>query len=230
MNNDAFVSINATIIIPKRGILIKDINFSLHSKERLALLGPNGSGKTTIIKALLGEHQYASGELALNISKSQIGYMPQNFREALFPWLPVKNNIELYKSNRGDFSTERFYSTLNKLMLTGILSSTVKTLSGGEQQLLLLCLTLSCGNKLLLLDEPFSAVDLSRRGVARKLLSNSLRETGSTLILVTHDLDDAVRLSSRAVVLSGSAKLGAKYLAMESPDTYMKKLHEEIYS
>jgi len=184
-----------------RKLLFRDLSLTVFRTSGLALLGPNGRGKTTILRLFLGEALPTRGTRRLCCDHRRIGYMPQNFRTGLFPWLSIRRNIALYESE--DFDRGFFEEAIKSFSLGLSLNARVQTLSGGEQQLLLLCLTLARNTELLLLDEPFSAVDLSRRSRARDLVRKRISGQSLGIVFVSHDIEDAATLGQVALVLSG---------------------------
>ena len=235
MNKSEIVKFdNVSISIPLRKgssrKLIENISFSLSEGSTMALLGPNGSGKSTIINTILGDYHFSSGLIKIVVEKNDIGFIPQNYRQALFPWLSVATNIELYSNRKTTFSEAKFHESLRELSLSNIWDVNVSKLSGGEQQLLLLCLITSLKSRIFLLDEPLSAVDLSRRNIARDILNNRLKEIKASLILVSHDVNDAVLLTGNSIILSGSYKEPIKYVKKDKSDCYLEEVREALYA
>jgi ABC-type nitrate/sulfonate/bicarbonate transport system ATPase subunit len=211
----------------QRGVqrpLLSNFSLVLRRGERVALLGPNGSGKTTILRVLLGQQRPDRGTIVLQVRKNQIGYMPQDFRKALFPWLSIQQNVDLYRSADDGFPEPFFREAFSSFSLPLKLQTPVSQLSGGEQQLLLLCLGAARGSSLLVLDEPFSAVDVTRRSTARRLVASRIADCESALLLVTHDVSDAATLTTHAVVLTGSPKECPKVVLKDTSGDFREEL------
>jgi len=211
-----------------RRAVFSDLSFDLKYGSRLALLGPNGSGKSTILRAILGRRLSITGRIHVDVGGDQLGYAPQDYRKALFPWLSVKSNISLYHEN-GRFSESYFRYALSEFRLTLKEKEPVIRLSGGEQQLLLLSLLLSRDSMLLLLDEPFSAIDLNRRGLAIELLKKRADETKATVILITHDMEDAASITERALILTGDETQDARFVSKEFAPDYHKSIRDVFH-
>ncbi len=224
---------NVTVFIPNqegRRTLISDLSFNITVNSKMAIIGPNGSGKSTLLNIILGDDDFCQGSAIVAIKKNRIGFMPQNYRQALYPWLSVAHNIELY-SNENNFSENIFNASLNAFSINNIWDTTVTKLSGGEQQLLLLCLILSRESDILLLDEPLSAVDLSRRKIARQIMKQHISEKGCSMILISHDIEDAAILTDKVMILSGSSSIPTKYIINDvNTKNFSERIRESIHS
>jgi len=182
--------------------VLRDISLSLSEGERLAILGPSGCGKTTLLRILLGLESASSGSIESSLPRS--GYLPQE--TLLFPWKTVMENLELPLQVRGERKDERQVSIRSRLPrfgLEGFGGSYPHELSGGMRQRAALLRALLAGATSLVLDEPFGALDTLTRYQLQVWLSDLLDELQQTLLFVTHDLDEAILLSERVLVLSG---------------------------
>ncbi len=182
------------------GFLAVDrVSFSLPQGKHLAIIGPSGCGKTTLLKAVAGLMPY-EGEILR--PEGPVGYMPQ--KGVLLPWFFVLKNLEIPLLIRGYSSKkakERIYPLLEQFGLKGFENNYPKVLSGGMYQRASLLRTLLTDSKLLLLDEPFGAVDaLNRRKLWLYLEEMRLKFYFST-IMVTHDVEEAVFLSDIVVIM-----------------------------
>ena len=194
-----------------------DAEFSVESGEVVALLGPNGSGKSTTLRALMGLLPLAGGQVVLDGTVLEdpaqhikvapedrpIGLMFQDY--LLFPHLSAVENVAFGLRAKGtDKKTarERATQALARLGLEGALvSARPGAMSGGQQQRVAMARALVTEPKLLLLDEPLAALDVSTKTDVRRLLREALRESEAANVLVTHDLLDAVALGDRMVVI-----------------------------
>jgi len=212
---------------PKR-VLVENLTFSAKAGQIVAIMGPNGSGKTTILRLLLKQIGVESGACHLDYGLGGPAYVPQNFRKALFPWLTVDQHIQIYQGGDNDFSKAYLKGTLEALDLELPTGARIGRFSGGEQQLLLLSLVLSRSSTFLCLDEPLAAVDLHRKTRVRALLSERVKKLDSAIVLVTHDFHDAAELASAAVVLRGDQYGGVTMIESSDTSSFKKKLHEAL--
>jgi molybdate transport system ATP-binding protein len=199
-----------------------DAAFTVASGEVVALLGPNGSGKSTTLRALMGLLPLAGGQVVLDGTVLEdpaqhikvppenrpIGLMFQDY--LLFPHLSAVENVAFGLRAKGtDKKTARDRATqaLARLGLEGALvSARPGAMSGGQQQRVAMARALVTEPKLLLLDEPLAALDVSTKTDVRRLLREALRQSSAANVLVTHDLLDAVALGDRMVVI-GDGKI-----------------------
>lgn len=188
-----------------------DIEFSCAPGQLLALVGPSGAGKSTVLRCIAGLHKASQGKIRsnqrdwfksgdkINLSPQQrrVGFVFQNY--ALFPHLTVADNIQLACSNCSD--NELVENLLSKVRLHGLGQRYPHQLSGGQQQRVALARALARNPEVLLLDEPFSAVDKVTRRKLYLELNSLRRELEMPIILVTHDLDEAAMLADTMVVI-----------------------------
>jgi iron(III) transport system ATP-binding protein len=194
--------------------IISDLSFDLRQGEIASLLGPSGCGKTTLLRAIAGLIQPTGGTIrfgsqlvgvssvVLPPNKRGTGYVPQ--QGALFPHLNVAKNIsfgldrEMYTKKQISEITEEM---INLIGLPGFENRLPSQLSGGQQTRVALARALAIKPKLILLDEPFSALDAVLRDELRSEVVGLLRKLGSTAILVTHDREEALVSSDRVVLM-----------------------------
>jgi NitT/TauT family transport system ATP-binding protein len=190
-------------------LAVKDINFSVRQSEFLCLLGPSGCGKTTILNILAGLLQPTAGEIrvggaALGNDGQNRGVVFQDFAQ-LFPWRTAKHNVEFGLEMRKVDKATREQTALEFLRLVGLEKFAdvfPHQLSGGMQQRVAIARSLVTRPRLLLMDEPFGALDeLTRERLNLELL-RIWREAGVTVLFVTHNIEEAVFLADRIVVLS----------------------------
>ena len=182
---------------------IEDMNLSVEEGEFFGIVGPSGSGKTTLLSLLAGILTPSSGEICEHISPSEIGYMLQ--RDHLFEWRSIEDNIllglEIRKIKTND-NVAYAQALLEKYSLGDFANKKPSELSGGMRQRVALIRTLVLRPKLVLLDEPFSALDFQTRLNVAEDVRRIIREEGITAILVTHDISEAIALCDRIAVLS----------------------------
>lgn len=184
-------------------VALKDVTLSVRSNEIVSIVGPSGCGKSTLLRIAAGLDRSFSGKVALpgGAEAPSVGLIFQEPR--LMPWLNVEDNIafglRVPKSRRRSIAGE----WLERVGLDGFSKSLPKELSGGMAQRVAIARALVPRPAILLLDEPFSSVDAFTKMSLQDLLLDIWADTGTTMILVTHDVDEAVYLSDRVIVLSG---------------------------
>lgn len=187
---------------------LSDISFALTSGEFTAVVGPSGCGKSTLLSLIAGLMKPESGEIFLNgepltENSSKIGYMLQH--DHLFEWRTVYRNVFLGLEIRGALTAEskrKAESLLEQYGLLPFAHARPSELSGGMRQRAALIRTLILEPELLLLDEPFSALDYQTRLTVSDDIGQIIRRSGKTALLVTHDLSEAVSISDRVIILS----------------------------
>lgn len=189
----------------------------------LSIFGPNGCGKSTLINMIAGLIPLDAGEILFDgkpLSHIKFGYVFQNYREALFPWLRSFENIEyplklmhVPKAERR-LRVERLVAHLSVKV---DLAKYPYQLSGGQQQLVSIMRALVVEPEILFLDEPFSALDYEMTLFMREQLQRIFMETGTTTVLVSHDLEEAVYLADRVLLLSRHPARIADYVHYEAP-------------
>ena len=189
-------------------LALKDISICIDKEEFVAIVGPSGCGKTTILSLIAGILKPSSGEILLNgepvnTKTGKIGYMFQH--DQLFPWRTIWQNVKLGLEIQHDKSSESKAYMLNLLEKYGLIdfkNNYPQELSGGMRQRVALIRTLVLQPNILLLDEPFSALDYQTRQTVVDDVSNIIRAENKTSILVTHDIGEAVSMADRVIVLS----------------------------
>ena len=187
---------------------LSDISFALTPGEFTAIVGPSGCGKSTLLSLIAGLMQPEAGSMSLGgmpltENSSKIGYMLQH--DHLFEWRTVYRNVILGAEIRGKVTPQiraRAEQLLEQYGLERFARSRPSELSGGMRQRAALIRTLLLDPELLLLDEPFSALDYQTRLTVSDDIGQIIRRSGKTALLVTHDLSEAVSLSDRVIVLS----------------------------
>lgn len=181
--------------------VLRDVTLSLAERETVALLGPSGCGKTTLLRILLGLEAADSGEIAGGLDRA--GYLPQG--GLLFPWKTAIENVELPLQIRGIHRTERRAAVAEHFPafgLTGFEEAYPYQLSGGMRQRVALLRALITGCPVLVLDEPFGALDVLTRHRMQDWLAELVERLDRAMLFVTHDLEEAIALAERVVVLT----------------------------
>ena len=187
---------------------LADLSFTLMPGEFTAVVGPSGCGKSTLLSLIAGLMQPEAGNMSLGgipltENSSKIGYMLQH--DHLFEWRTVYRNVILGAEIRGKVTPQiraRAEQLLEQYGLERFSRSRPSELSGGMRQRAALIRTLLLDPELLLLDEPFSALDYQTRLTVSDDIGQIIRRSGKTALLVTHDLSEAVSLSDRVIILS----------------------------
>lgn len=187
---------------------LDNINFNVFEEEFVSIVGPSGCGKTTILSLIAGLLKPSSGNVYLDgsnkIDTKKIGYMFQ--RDMLFDWRSVWKNItlglELQKPKNLDEKLQFAEELLKKYSLYNFKNKKPRSLSGGMRQRVALIRTLVMEPKLLLLDEPFSALDYQTRLSLCDDVYEIIKSEKKTAILVTHDITEAISMSDKIIVLS----------------------------
>ena len=189
-------------------LALSNISFSVDSGQFWAIVGPSGCGKSTLLSLLCGLLKPDQGEILLDglpLSRdlASVGYMLQ--KDHLFEWRSILSNVALgleIRKQLDDQSRQELKSRLRAYGLEGFEQSKPSELSGGMRQRAALIRTLALKPDLLLLDEPFSALDYQTRLSVCDDISAILRESKKTAILVTHDLSEAISVADRILILS----------------------------
>ncbi|MGX1096901.1 ABC transporter ATP-binding protein [Amorphus sp. MBR-141] len=188
---------------------VTGMSFSVKPGELVAVVGPSGCGKSTILNMVSGLYGPTEGQVLINdepvrSTRSDVGFMLQ--KDLLLPWRNIVSNVEFgleEKPMTRNERRERALSELERVRLADFAFHYPHQLSGGMRQRAALARTLAIDPEIVLLDEPFSALDAQTKVVLQKSFSATIAETGVTCLLITHDLQEAVIMSDRVVVLSG---------------------------
>lgn len=187
---------------------ISDISFGIEEGEFVSLVGPSGCGKSTLLSTIAGLEPPSAGTIsidheAVTAPSAKIGYMPQ--KDQLFPWRTIWANVtlglEIQHQNTGERQAHA-HELLERYGLAEFIQKTPAQLSGGMRQRCALIRTLATAPKILLLDEPFSALDYQTRLSVSADIYTIIRQEHKTALLVTHDISESISLSDRVVVLT----------------------------
>lgn len=188
--------------------MLKDLSFHINKGEFVCIVGPSGCGKSTIFRLVSKLLERENGDIIVNGStidnrKGYLGYMPQ--KDLLFPWRTVGENIKLPMQIQNTLSKsemdERMKVTMEKVGLAGLENKKPSELSGGMRQRAAFARTLLTGSDLLLLDEPFSALDFLTRISMQEWLLEQWEREHKTILFITHDVEEALFLSNRVLVI-----------------------------
>lgn len=182
---------------------LKNINLSIDESQFVVLVGPSGCGKSTILSIIGGLENKSNGSIEFKKDDIKIGYMFQE--DALLPWINVLNNCLLglrIQNSLTDENISYVKSLLKKYGLSDFEKSYPKELSGGMRQRVALIRTLALKPDILLLDEPFSALDYQTRLSVSNDVYKIIKEEKKTALMVTHDIGEAISMGDKVIVLS----------------------------
>ena len=191
-------------------LAIDDISFSVEPGEFLVIIGPSGCGKSTLLSMIAGLETPTSGVLQFRdeVITEPSPHRSMIFQQAsLFPWLSVIDNVAFGLSLQSLGKRERHQRAREYLQQVGLLKSANRyphQLSGGMQQRACIARALCLGTDVLLMDEPFAALDVQTRHQMQKFLLDIWQGTGKTVIFVTHHIDEAVYLADRVLILTAN--------------------------
>lgn len=196
--------------------VLKNVNLEIHRGEFVAIVGPSGCGKTTLLNLISGYENPGSGKI-IRTGESRMVYQ----QDGLFPWLTVVENIGLglrHLKNRSQIR-KQVDDAIELIGLQGFEDHYPHQLSGGMRQRVELARALSGDSDLLLMDEPFSALDYITRLKMRNELVRFLRERPRTVVLVTHDIEEVAQLADRVIPLTTrpATILEQKHIDLERP-------------
>jgi NitT/TauT family transport system ATP-binding protein len=197
---------------PNERLAIEDVTFDVAKGEFVCVVGPSGAGKTTLLRCLSGLLRPTSGEVRfegtpLQTVPDRLSVVFQDYSRSLFPWLTVNKNVAVPLKVAGVAKEQRearIAEVLHAVGLGDVGKSYPWQLSGGMQQRVAIARALAHQPDMLLMDEPFASVDAQTRFDLEDLILTVRRQLDITVVLVTHDIDEAVYLADRVVVLSGA--------------------------
>ena len=204
-------------------VVYDDFAVDLPLGHFISIFGPNGCGKSTLINMVSGLMPMDAGEVLYDgqrISETRISYVFQNYREALFPWLKAIDNIYYPLKVMGvprKERRERVEKLLADFEVRIDLDAFPYTLSGGQQQAVSILRALVTEPEVLFLDEPFSALDYEMTMFMRAQLQKIFMKTKTTMLLVSHDLDEAIELADKVVLLTRRPTKVAEIVDIDLP-------------
>lgn len=201
--------------------VLDDIDLTVGRGEFVSILGPSGCGKSTLLHMVAGLEEPTDGQILVDGSPDRLGassLMPQ--RDLLMPWKKVADNVALAPIARGIPRKEArraAAAVLNRFGLEGFIDAYPSQLSGGMRQRAALARTFLAGSEILLLDEPFSSLDSLTRIQMQTWLLHIWHTSSSSVLFVTHDVEEAIRLSDRVYVLSRRPARVVAEIAVDLP-------------
>lgn len=222
---------NVTYTFPKKEIpVIAKLNLTVQQGEFVSLIGKSGTGKSTILKLITGLLQADEGEISINkkpVTLGDVGFMPQ--KDLLFPWRTILDNIMIGAEIKKEIkiSKEDARSWLKKVGLSDYEQAYPNQLSGGMRQRVAFLRTLLTEKEVLLLDEPFGALDSITKKEMQAWLLSIWQELDKTIVFITHDLEEACYLSDRIILLKEDRKIEETIVPLPRP-RYQEMLHSQI--
>lgn len=187
--------------------VLADLDLDIAEGEFAALVGPSGSGKTSVLRAVTGLQRAEAGVIDLAVPRGQVGFLFQD--DALLPWRTARQNVALGLRIHG-MAKERALAEaeawLERLGLAGLAGRFPRQLSGGQRKRVAIAQVLALRPRLLLMDEPFASLDAIVRARITQDLLDLVEREGISVLLVTHDLEEAIALSDVVHVLSGGPR------------------------
>ena len=204
---------------------VRNLTFDLRAGGLACLVGPSGSGKTTLLKCISGLMAPTEGEVLLDGKRvsgppKKMAVVFQEYGRSLFPWMRVRDNVELPLKNQGVPKAERdrlVDEALEAVGLAHVPRSYPWQLSGGMQQRVAIARAIAYQPEVLLMDEPFAAVDAQTRADLEDLIRVVWKKLGVTVLFVTHDIDESVYLGERVIILSSSPTVVQEDIVIDLP-------------
>ena len=205
---------------------VRDLTFAVRKGELVCVVGPSGAGKTTLLKCIAGLLAPTSGEVVLEGAAVHgpppgMAVVFQEYGRSLFPWMTVRKNVELPLKEKKLPKARReelIHQALDAVGLADVQSAYPWQLSGGMQQRVAIARAIAYEPHILLMDEPFAAVDAQTRADLEDLVRSLWHRLGVTTLFVTHDIDEAVYLGQRVLVLSSSPTVVLDDVTIDLPD------------
>lgn len=205
---------------------VAEMDFSVKEGELFTIVGPSGAGKTTLLRCIAGLDDPTGGTVAFGDQvvdgpPRDFAVVFQDYARSLMPWITVAKNVELPLMKKGIDVAERRARVGQALEDVGLADAAEKKphqLSGGMQQRVAIARAIAYRPKVLIMDEPFASVDAQTRADLEDLLLRVREETGTTVLFVTHDVDESVYLSNRVAIVSRSPSRVAEIVDIPLPE------------
>ena len=184
-------------------LAIKNFSYDVKENTIIAIVGPSGCGKSTLLNIIGNLEEKTSGEIIFKNNKNKIGYMFQN--DCLFPWLNILDNCLIGLKIKNELTEEKKEYVINLLTNYGLkdfIYSYPNNLSGGMRQRVALIRTLATNPDILLLDEPFSALDFETRQIVSDDVYKIIKKEHKTTIIITHNIEEAIAMANTVIVLT----------------------------
>jgi NitT/TauT family transport system ATP-binding protein len=204
---------------------VRNLTFDIGAGELVCLVGPSGAGKTTLLKCIAGLLTPTSGRVLLAGTEvteppKSMAVVFQEYGRSLFPWMTVRDNVELPLKNQKLAKAQRDELVADALQAVGLAHvphSYPWQLSGGMQQRVAIARAVAYQPQVMLMDEPFAAVDAQTRADLEDLIRGIWRRLGITILFITHDIDESVYLGQRVLILSNSPTVVQEDLKIDLP-------------
>ncbi len=205
-------------------LAVRDVNLAIHPKEVVSLIGPSGCGKSTLLNMGSGLAKPTEGSVKVagqpvTGPHRDVAFMLQ--KDLLLPWRTISENVQLGMEMRGQSRAERAETAqrlLKQFHLADFGDHYPAQLSGGMRQRAAMARTLAVDPHVLLMDEPFSALDAQTKMILQQDLAQTVRQAGKTVLFITHDLAEAVALSDRILVMSERPGTIVEEIQVDLPD------------
>ena len=207
----------------ERKVILGSVDFTIGQGEYVSVVGPSGSGKTTVLRCIAGLLEPTGGTVyfdgqPVRSTPDKLAVVFQDYSRSLLPWLSIEANVTLPLRGKGMPKARQHELATEALEAVGLGGSSRQypwQLSGGMQQRVAIARALAYQPKALLMDEPFASVDAQTRSELEDLVLKLRKEFGITVISVTHDIDEAVYMSDRVIVLSGQPASVAQIVSVD---------------
>lgn len=202
---------------------VRDVTFDVQEGEIVSIVGPSGAGKTSVLRTVAGLQTHDAGDVrvlgkTITGPSEDMAMVFQDYGRSLLPWMSVAGNVMLPLRSRGlsrADALKRATQALDSVGLAGKGAARPQQLSGGMQQRVAIARAIACRPRLLVMDEPFASVDAQTRMDLEDLVLPLRAQYGMAILFVTHDVDEAVYLSDRVVVLTRAPSEVAKIVDIE---------------
>ncbi|GAA1794221.1 ABC transporter ATP-binding protein [Luedemannella flava] len=204
---------------------VRDLTFTVDEGDLVCLVGPSGCGKTTLLKCMAGLLAPTAGEVLVHGDRvvgppADLAVVFQEYGRSLFPWMTVRDNVGLPLRHKKLTRARRRELVAESLAAVGLADAHNAypwQLSGGMQQRVAIARAIAYEPRVMLMDEPFAAVDAQTRAELEDLIRGLWRRLGVTILFVTHDIDESVYLGQRVIVLSSSPTVVREQLTIDLP-------------